>query len=226
MWRGPLMSALARRGLIVTAIGCLPCSAPSLSAQTDRFMTTARTLLDRRLNSTYEQLLSRLTPAGRDQLRKVERAWLAFAELDKIAMREAAARLGLSNADAQDFENGEVAARIGQLDELFDSSGSPELTAIFRQNDAQLNVVYQRCISALSPAEVSALRKAQRAWLVFRDESRKFGGLVGARITAARTGHLNAFYIRSAVSSAPSSEEPVAQQKADPTTPDPFERAR
>ena len=183
---------------------------------------------DRLLNSNYQQVLARLTPAGREQLRKAERAWLAFVELDKIAMREAAARLGLSRSVAQDFETREVEARIDQLADLLSAQNAQtsEAAAAFRQNDAQLNIVYQRCISSLSPAEVSALRKAQRAWLEFRDASQKFGGLTGARITAARTDHLNAFYIQSAVSSAPPKVEPVAERKADPNTPDPFERAR
>ena len=216
---GPLMSALARAGLIVAA------SSPSLLGQDNRDEGINPQEADRLLNSNYQQVLNQLTPAGREQLRKAERAWLVFVELDKIAMREAAARLGLSKSAAQDFETREVQARITQLEQLLDSNG-PEVTTVFRQNDVQLNIVYQRCIRSLSPAEVAALRKAQRAWLVFRDESRKFGGLIGARITAARTDHLNAFYIQSAVSSAPSKEEPVAERKIDPSTPDPFERAR
>jgi uncharacterized protein YecT (DUF1311 family) len=167
-----------------------------------------------------------MTPVGREQLRKAERAWLGFIELDKVAMREAAARLRLVGTDAEDFERRQVNARIVQLEDLLDSNGEPELTTVFRQNDLELNIVYQRCISSMSPGEVAALRKAQRAWLVFREESRKFGGLIGARITAARTKHLNAFYIQSTTTPAPQTVEHYTPQKADRTTPDPFERAR
>lgn len=203
---------------------CLSVTAPRLLGQTDRDESQQ---VDRLLNISYQQVWSQLPPAGREKLRKAERAWLVFVELDKIAMREAAARLGLSKSAAQDFETGEVNARIRQLEDLLESQDSSEPTAVFRQNDAQLNIVYQRCITSLSPAELAALRKAQRAWLVFRNESRKFGGLIAARITAARTAHLNAFYIQSA---APPpiwrEDQPVAERKADPNTPDPFERAR
>jgi uncharacterized protein YecT (DUF1311 family) len=166
-----------------------------------------------------------MTPAGQEQLRKVERAWLAFVELNKAAIREAAPRLRLSASSTQEFERQEVGARINQLEDLGSNQG-PELAAVFQQNDAQLNIVYQRCIHSMSPAEVETLRKAQRAWLVFREESRKFGGLVGARITAARTRHLNAFYIQSASIPPPLTVEHHTPQKADATTPDPFERAR
>lgn len=191
--------------------------APNLVGQSDQ---------DQLLNRTYQDVLSKMTPAGREQLRKAERAWLAFVELDKVAMREAAARLRLSGPATEDFERQHINARIAQLEDMLDFDREPEVATVFRQTDAQLNVVYQRCISSMSPAEVAALRKSQRAWLVFRDESRKFGGLVGARITAARTKHLNAFYIESTITSEQETVEEYTAQKADRTTPDPFERAR
>lgn len=206
-----------RTGRLIASLLCLVGLAPSLLGQLDD---------DQVLNRTYQDVLNKMTPAGRDQLRKAERAWLAFLELDKVAMREAAARLRLSGPDAEDFERQHVHVRIMQLQDLLDSTGEPEAAAVFRQNDAQLNIVYQRCISSMLPAEIAALRKAQRAWLVFREESRKFGGLVAARITAARTKHLNAFYIQPTTTPAPQSVEHYTPQKADPTTPDPFERAR
>lgn len=202
---------------MIAAVPWLLSSAPRLLGQSDE---------DQLLNTTYQNVLSKMTPAGREQLRKAERAWLIFVELDKAAMREAAARLRLSGPDAADFERRQVNARIVQLEDLLDSNREPEQSTIFRQNDAQLNIVYQRCISSMSPAEVAALRKAQRAWLVFRDESRKFGDLIGARITSARTKHLNAFYIQSTTTPAPQTVEHYTPQKADRTTPDPFERAR
>jgi uncharacterized protein YecT (DUF1311 family) len=209
------MSIIVRRGVIIAAAFCV-LSASRLSGQFDP---------DRLLNRTYQDVLRKMTPDGQEQLRKAERAWLAFLGLNKAAIREAAPRLGLSASSAQEFERQEVGARINQLEDLGSSQG-PELTAVFRQNDKQLNIVYQRCINSMSPAEVEALRKAQRAWLVFREESRKFGGLVGARITAARTRHLNAFYIHSASTRPPQTVEQYTPQKADGTTPDPFERAR
>jgi hypothetical protein len=52
--------------------------------------------------------------------------------------------------------------------------------------------------------------------------------LIGARITAARTEQLNTLYIQTTTETP--APEPVVEsmqpQKADKTTPDPFERAR
>lgn len=211
------MSALIRTGVLIAAVLGPLGSASRLLGQQDS---------DQILNITYQDVLRKMTPAGRDQLRKAERAWLTFVELDKVAMRETAARLGPFGPDAADFERRHINARIVQLGDLLDSNREPEAATVFRQNDAQLNIVYQRCISSMPPAEVAALRKAQRAWLVFREESRKFGGLIAARITAARTKHLNAFYIESAITPAPPVVERYTPQKADVTTPDPFKRAR
>jgi uncharacterized protein YecT (DUF1311 family) len=210
-------SAFRRSTALVVTAFCLH-QAP-LFAQSDQ---------DQALNTTYQAVLAKLTPAGREQLRKVERAWLVFIEFDRGAMRAAAARLHLSAADEQDFERKGINARISQLEELTDLTAGPEVAPVFRQNDEQLNVVYQRCITSMTPAEVDALRKAQRAWLVFREESRKFGGVVGARITAARTEQLNAFYIQSTAQAPapPRVVESMARPEADRTTPDPFERAR
>lgn len=212
----PISVVVRSRGLITAVLGFFV-AASHLLGQSEQ---------DQLLNSTYQKALTKMTPAGKEQLRKAERAWLAFVELDKAAMREAAARLRLAGADAEGFERRQINARVAQLEDLFYSNGEPEVTTVFRQNDAQLNVVYQRCIDSMPPAEVVALRKAQRAWLVFREESRKFGGLVGARITAARTEHLNAFYIQSTTTPVPRTVDHYTPQKADRTTPDPFERAR
>jgi uncharacterized protein YecT (DUF1311 family) len=191
------------------------------------YRSEAQSTPDDALNRTYKAIVAKLTPAGREQLRKIERAWLTFVELDRAAMRAAAARLHLSAADEQKLQTNEIEARIEQLEELAYTTSEPEDAKAFRVNDAQLNVIYQRCISSMTSAEVEALRKAQRAWLVFREESRKFGGRVGARITAARTDQLNAFYIQSPTPDITQADDKsVNDEKADRTTPDPFERGR
>src|SRR3954467_4814706 len=147
------ISVFIGKGAVIAAVPFLLGSTLRLLGQSDP---------DQLLNSTYQNVLSKMTPAGREQLRKAERAWLEFVELDKVAMREAGSRLRLSRMDADDFERRQVNARIAQLEDLLYSDRKPEVSTVFRQNDAQLNIVYQRCISSMSPPEVAALRKAQR----------------------------------------------------------------
>lgn len=184
--------------------------------------------MDDYLNRTYQAVLAKLTPAGQAQLRKAERAWLSFVELDRIAMHAAASRLHLSPMEEEEFQRKETYARISQLEGLLYSQNT-DAEAV-RQNDAYLNIVYQRCLTSMTPEEIERLRKAQRAWIVFRDESRKLGHPIVAYITSVRSDHLYAFYIRPTMPAVPQAPEPVVEsmqpQKADKTTPDPFERAR
>jgi uncharacterized protein YecT (DUF1311 family) len=144
------MSVFRRKSILVGTAFCLLQATASLVAQPAS---------DEQLNKTYQEVLAKLTPAGRQQLRKAERAWLAFLELDRAAMRAAAARLHLTSEHEQSFEREVIDARISQLEELSDSTASePEPAAVFRRNDAQLNVIYQRCLTSMTPPEIDALR--------------------------------------------------------------------
>jgi hypothetical protein len=97
-----------------------------------------------------------------------------------------------------------------------------------RQIDKDLNIAYQRCIHALPTAEVTNLRQAQRAWIVFRDASRKLGDEVVFKITFDRTWFLHHYYIVAATPEISPSKPPPENtfEKSDPTTPDPFESVR
>ena len=106
---------------------------------------------------------------------------------------------------------------------LYQGDSEPDVAGRLRSADEELNVVYRRCIETLTPAEVSKLREAQRAWVAFRDASQPLGMEACRQITAHRTTQLNDFYIRGGTSAVQAATIP---EKPDPTVPDPFERAK
>jgi len=195
----------------------------ALGQRTSSFSAQAQQA-DKSLNADYQQLLQKLPPPAREQLRKAQRAWLLFAELNKAAMSAAAQRNGALRSEVQRAEIDQVNTRSGELSAmLYHEDSVPDLAGRLRRTDEELNVVYRRCIETLTPAEVSKLREAQRAWVAFRDASRPFGMEACLRITGHRTTQLNDFYIRAGTSAVQATTTP---EKPDPTVPDPFERAK
>jgi uncharacterized protein YecT (DUF1311 family) len=224
MQRRQSSSGLARLGLIGAALLCAFGQFPAaLGQRTPSFYAEAQQA-DKDLNVNYQQVLQKLSPSMREQLRKAQRAWLMFAELNKTAMAAAAQRHGALPSEFQRVEIEQVQTRTGELSAmLYQEDSGSDAAGQLRRADEELNVVYRRCVGTLTPAEVSKLREAQRAWVVFRDASRPFGLEICLRITGHRTTQLNDFYIRAGT---PAVQPTTAQGKPDPTIPDPFERAK
>jgi uncharacterized protein YecT (DUF1311 family) len=84
-----------------------------------------------------------------------------------------------------------------------------------------LNAVYARCLTTLPPEAKAALRDAQRAWVAYRDANQPFGVGFISGLTVRRADQLTDFYIKS--TAAIVEKRPA---KAEPSPPDPFERAR
>ena len=187
--------------------------------------------VDTELNQTYQQVMQMLPAPRREQLRKSERAWLTFTQLNKVAFQATASRLGLSQTEVQRTEVDQLRLRVRELREMLSGGDSgPGTVARFRSEDGQLNIVYQRCVVTLPAVEVMKLRDAQRAWLSFRDASQSLGADICWRITSDRIDQLNNLYIgpsESSVKASPAkttASEP--EDKRDSRIPDPFERAR
>jgi len=184
------------------------------------------------LNQNYQQLMRALPPPRREQLRKAERAWLEFAARNREALRVAAPRIGVPAERYREFEEDDLNDRVRQLSSMLrpDPAEEAESAGKMRQMDEQLNVVYQRCLGVVAPDDALKLRAAQRAWITFRDENRGFGSAVLLQITAYRITQLNNFYIKAGqynvFPTPPPEPPPPSADKADPTVPDPFERAR
>jgi uncharacterized protein YecT (DUF1311 family) len=224
MQRSQRSAGLARLGLIGAALLCVFWPSPAVFGQRMSSFSAEAQQADKYLNGSYQQLLQKLSPPMREQLRKAQRAWLLFAELNKAAMSAAAQRHGALHSAFQRAEIDQVQTRTGELSAmLYQEDSGPDLAGRLRRADEELNVVYRRCISTLTPAEVAKLREAQRAWVAFRDASRPFGMDICLRIAGHRATQLNDFYIRAGT---PAVQATTAQQKPDPTIPDPFERAK
>jgi len=58
-------------------------------------------------------------------------------------------------------------AAHGQIDRAMMQPAIAE----FDKSDAELNAVYKKVLSQLSPKGLEALKEAQRAWLIFRDKT-------------------------------------------------------
>jgi uncharacterized protein YecT (DUF1311 family) len=224
MQRSQSSAGLARLGLIGVTLLCVFWQFPAALGQRMPSFSAEAQQADKELNADYQQLLQKLPPSAREQLRKAQRAWLLFAELNRAAMSAAAQRHGALHSAFQRAEIDQVQTRSGELSAmLYQGDSEPDLAARLGRTDEELNVVYRRCIETLTPAEVSKLREAQRAWVVFRDASRPFGMEICLRITGHRATQLNDFYIRGGTSAV---QATTAQKKPDPTIPDPFERAK
>jgi uncharacterized protein YecT (DUF1311 family) len=177
---------------------------------------------DQELNASYQEAIRTLTPAAREKLRKAQRAWLTFVEKNSAAMRTAAQPLGIPSSRCQEVEVKEVVNRSMDFGSSNESNAGAQLKAHFQRVDADLNAVYERCLTLLSPAGKTALRDAQRAWIEYRDANGPFGLEFVAGLTVRRADQLTEFYVES--TTALSSEK--GPPKTEPSPPDPFERAR
>jgi len=182
---------------------------------------------DTELNQTYQQLMQILPGPAREQLRESERAWLTFTELNKDAFQTTAGRLGLSSAEVTRIEVDHVRLRVRELGEMLRGRKSG---ARSEGEDRRLNIVYQQCMAVLTTAEAMKLRKAQRAWISFREACQPLGAGICSRVTSDRTDQLNNFYLSSSGSSlqaGPSkTAKPQPKDESNPSIPDPFEKAR
>ena len=181
---------------------------------------------DLSLNVIYQDLMRRLPTSSREQLRKAERAWVTFVDLDCRAI-DRSAHLGQSQENAAQARLELTKARIAELGAMVGGANSGYAQSL-QQADQELNLVYRQCISLLSSNGVSALREAQRAWISFRDANRPFGTALCATITVHRTDQLKASYLGQTVSrpTAAIQGRPMEQGNPDPTTPDPFAPGR
>ena len=177
---------------------------------------------DAELNGLYQQLRAQLSPERREGLRQAQRAWLAFLDVSER-------NLTLGRA----FRTEETQARCEQLRLLLQESATAGSrgAAQLRAADAELNEVYQNVVTSLTRAEQSSLREAQRAWLAFYVASQRDTPGIAATIAQQRTDQLRQIYLKGktdeAASATPNtSEEYGRSPPVDPTTPDPFERAR
>ncbi|HEV2803647.1 MAG TPA: lysozyme inhibitor LprI family protein [Chthoniobacterales bacterium] len=178
---------------------------------------------DRELNTSYREAMNRLPPATREKLRNAQRAWLAFAEKNNVALRLAAGSLSISAQVCQATELEEVEKRSIDFGYSEESTEPEQVSGRYEQVDAYLNGIYERCLSSLAPDAKAALREAQRAWLVYRTANRPFGINFVTGLTVRRADQLNDFYIPTNRTAPISRSRPV---KAERSPPDPFERAR
>ncbi len=177
---------------------------------------------DQELNASYQEAFRTLTPAAREKLRKAQRAWLAFVEKNKVAMRIASQPLGIPPARCQEVEVKEMVNRSMDFGLSNEVSADGQFKPHFQRVDADLNSVYERCLALLPPAGKTGLRDAQRAWIEYRDANASFGLEFLSGLTVRRADQLTEFYIASTTASTAAKGPP----KSEPAPPDPFERAR
>lgn len=185
-----------------------------------RAQTTPREA-DQYLNTSYKEAMQQLPPATREKLRNAQRAWLAFVEKNSVALRLAARGLGISSARCEELEVKEVEDRTVDFGYSKESNAPEEIKGHYQRVDADLNGVYGRCLATLSPEAKAALQEAQRAWVAYRDANRPFGIEFVAGLTVRRADQLSDFYIGS--TTAPLNAK---RPDAEPSPPNPFERAR
>src|SRR5437667_3725305 len=190
---------------------------------------------DSQLNRTYQQVVQKLQPKAREQLRGSERAWLTFVEQNTIALHSACSKLGWTEDECNGEIVGEVETRTEELNTLLRNDNpvwvpsiksdqaieltNSKLQSLIPSLDAELNVVYQRCFNAVPEEQAAQLRQAQRAWAAYRDASRAQGLKLVYYLLSHRIHQLNTFY------SGPTKEAQVNwEEKADASVPDPFER--
>ena len=203
----------------------------NLSAENEHANSSEAREADQELNRNYQQAMRALSGKSQEELRKAQRAWLVFVERNSVAIRAAARKQGLSLKRCDELELEQVRDRAHDLSTLADprtraheAADDTNYTALMAPKDTELNTVYQRCLHSLAPEEAAKLREAQRAWIASRDASRYRGVRFLYALTADRAEQLNNFYIATENLSQPEEAEPE-QEKADPTVPDPFERA-
>src|ERR1700719_784117 len=115
MQRRRSSSGLARLGLIGAALWCAFGQFPAVLGQRTRSFSAEAQEADKYLNRNYQQVLQKLSPSMREQLRKAQRAWLSFAELNKAAMSAAAQTQAALHSEFQRAEIKQVQMRTGEL---------------------------------------------------------------------------------------------------------------
>jgi uncharacterized protein YecT (DUF1311 family) len=198
--------------MLVITMGLTPAQAQTAAARD----------ADQYLNTNYKAAMQQLPTATKDKLRNAQRAWLSFVEKNNAAMKVAARALGISPARCEELEVTEVEKRTQDFDYSKESNAPEEIPGRYQRVDADLNAVYERCLTTLSPEAKAALREAQRAWVAYRDANRPFGLEFLAGITLRRADQLSDFYVGSTTAPAILNRP----KKTDPNPPDPFERAR
>jgi uncharacterized protein YecT (DUF1311 family) len=212
------------RSFFLLGFGYFISAFANASGQTTPSYSEMAQQADSQLNRTYQQVMQKLQPKARDQLRNSQRAWLGFVEQNTIALRSACAKLGWTEDDCNERIVGEVESRTAWLNGLVepeDMSNLPKakIEELLPRLDAELNVVYQRCLHAVPEEQATQLRQAQRAWLTCRDASRALGTKLVYYMLSHRIDQLNTFYL------GPTKEAQVNwEEKADASVPDPFER--
>ncbi|HEY4255967.1 MAG TPA: lysozyme inhibitor LprI family protein [Candidatus Udaeobacter sp.] len=204
----------------------------NLFGQTEPSSSTEAREADEELNRNYKQVMQSLPPKSQEELRKAQRAWLAFVDRNSAAIRAMARKQGRSLTQCNDLEVRELREQARYIEDWSRSqprANETKSTALLQREDAELNTVYQRALQSLDAEDAQKLREAQRAWVAFRDASHNRGAQFVYALTADRVEQINDFYIGTGDLSGPTDEEKAApdeEQQADPTTPDPFERAR
>src|SRR6266478_5467074 len=128
MRRSQSSSGLPRAGLIGAALLCAFWQFPSVLGQRTPSFSAEAQQADKYLNGNYQQLLQKLPPNAREQLRKAQRAWLSFAELNKAAMSAAAQKHGALHSEFQRAEIEQVQTRSGELSAmLYQGDSEPDV---------------------------------------------------------------------------------------------------
>jgi uncharacterized protein YecT (DUF1311 family) len=147
--------------LAVVPIQCL------LAQESDPFEQA-----DAALTASYKQALARYPQRDNEEpLRKAERAWIEFSNKNE-AVFDALKKENLMSEDAHDAaELAEVNARTHSLQILFYNNGIPLLDpqASLARQEARLTDAYLTCLRQLSGEDHELLRKAERAWIAYRD---------------------------------------------------------
>ena len=214
------------RWLLLLGFGYFVSAFAEVSAQNAPSYSESAQQADSELNRTYQQVMRKLQPKAREQLRSSQRAWLTFVEQNTIALRSACSKLGWTEEECNAEIIEEVETRTGELNgaiggEYLTSLPKSKIEELLPRLDGELNVVFQRCLHAVPEEQAAQLRQAQRAWIAYRDASRTLGATVVYVILSHRIDRLNSFY------AGPTKEvQGYTEEKADPSVPDPFERAR
>jgi uncharacterized protein YecT (DUF1311 family) len=169
---------------------------------------------DKELNAVYQKLAEKLDAQAKDLLKLSERAWLAFRDANG-ALRSGAWNGGFAaNPVLFAALGGMTRDRVkllkqmsGRMEDFPWQEKACEKSTQFPpeyglcvekaldQADRELNRAYQAAMAKLPAEGTETLKKAQRAWLEFRDADAGFyadhwrGGTgYGAALTAAKAG--------------------------------------
>jgi uncharacterized protein YecT (DUF1311 family) len=182
------------------------------------------------LNAAYQTCLARFSPAGKEQLRIAERAWIVFDNKDEEAIAIVGKRRGMSEEDLDRAEIPETISRTAMLHNFF-LVPNEDIGALQQNSESaerELTEVYKESISKLAPDEERKLRDAERAWIDYRDKDVRahFGDPSGrapiwasAVIARRRTFELRSFYLQQLASLPAPSQTPAPTPTAPPMDP-------